>query len=190
MAVFPLFCLYCLIKNKTSLDQPAVKFRFGFFYIGYKPDLFYWEFVIMYRKIFMICLSMINNSAILCKGILVLFLNTYCLIFQTRHQPFIDRRLNNLEGLAIRVSVFTIYGGIFYIQNSFGDIIQLIIFIFIVGINFFFTLVWMRSVILFTLKRFSKNKLLMKMTLIFNNIAHIIEGSILSNSIFNLLKVY
>jgi hypothetical protein len=38
-------------KLKNGLDTQKAKIRYGFLYKGYKKDNFYWEIVIMYRKI-------------------------------------------------------------------------------------------------------------------------------------------
>ena len=44
-------------KESDRLDTDAVKQRFGFLYNGYKRQNYYWEIVIMYRKIFCIFIA-------------------------------------------------------------------------------------------------------------------------------------
>ena len=180
--LFPFFCLFSLMKNKHNLDDTNVKFRFGFFYIGYKPDLFFWEFVIMYRKICTIGVSMINDSAIFSKGALVLLLNTFSLFFHAGKKPFVDRRLNFLEYLAILVSVITIFGGLFYLQDI-GETFQAFIFIFIVLLNSFFTFMWTITVLLHTFKKLARNKFLKKFSSLIGKITSLSQ-SFLSNIIY------
>ena len=134
-----------------------MKFRFGFFYIGYKEKLFFWEFVIMYRKILTICISMIDDSMLFAKGALILLLNFSSLILQTSKMPFTDFQLNFLEASAIKVSLVTIFAGLFYILQYFGDVLQTIIFSIIVAVNCYFTLTWLLLVLRHTMSRYSKN---------------------------------
>ena len=48
----PALCLTLLYtKFKKRLNEVNVKVRFGFLYNGYEKQEYYWEFVIMYRKI-------------------------------------------------------------------------------------------------------------------------------------------
>jgi hypothetical protein len=48
----PSFVLFILIRNRNELTDQNFKQRFGFVYSGYKT--YYWEPVIMFRKIFII----------------------------------------------------------------------------------------------------------------------------------------
>ena len=48
----PAVCLSLLFgKFNQRLSEVNVKVRFGFLYNGYEKQEYYWEFVIMYRKI-------------------------------------------------------------------------------------------------------------------------------------------
>jgi hypothetical protein len=49
------YAIYMMMsKEEKDLETPEVKIMFGFLYSGYKLDVYYWEVIIMYRKI--ICL--------------------------------------------------------------------------------------------------------------------------------------
>jgi len=181
IVVFPLFCLFSLVKNRAHLDQSDMKFRFGFFYIGYKEDYYFWEFVIMYRKIFTICISMINESVIFAKGALVLLLNSISFSIQVSRMPFTDQNLNYLESLSIKVSIVTIFGGLFYIQQSFGDFIQAIIFILIIMINLYFTLAWLSMVLGHAFKKYANNRFIRSFGLFFRRMTSIVNENISSN---------
>jgi hypothetical protein len=56
-AVFPLLALSILIKHKQNLFSYKIKSRFGWLYEGLTPSSYYWEFVMVYRKIILIVLS-------------------------------------------------------------------------------------------------------------------------------------
>lgn len=153
---------------RKKLDSEKIKFRFGFFYIGYNPSLYYWEFVIIYRKIFTICISIVNFS-ILSKAVMILFVNSFCFFFHLSQRPFVDHRLNVLEFLAIFVSILTIYGGLFYLEDSFGEIFQGMVFLAILLVNILFALTWLHTVLLFAVRMYkhSKNKYFLVLTKIF-----------------------
>lgn len=44
------------------MDTDGVKIKYGFLYKGYKRDNYYWEIVIMYRKICCLCVAVFLNN--------------------------------------------------------------------------------------------------------------------------------
>lgn len=50
----PLFAFMLLFKERKRLDTLLARQKFGFLFRGYKQRFYYWEIVIMYRKIFLI----------------------------------------------------------------------------------------------------------------------------------------
>lgn len=61
-------------RVRTRLTKMDVKELYGFLYNGYKKEFFYWEVVIMYRKILMIVIAVIIKS--------------YGVITQVSNEPF------------------------------------------------------------------------------------------------------
>ena len=55
----PLFALFLLIKEKNKLDTVETKQKYGFLFRGYKKRYFYWEIVIMYRKLSLIIITVV-----------------------------------------------------------------------------------------------------------------------------------
>jgi hypothetical protein len=53
-AGIPIFAFLLLNAEKTKLLKIDVKERFGFLYNGYKKKLYFWEVIIMYRKVAMV----------------------------------------------------------------------------------------------------------------------------------------
>lgn len=61
----PAICLFFLWKSRKSLHTVATRLRFGFLFNGYETHTYYWEFVILYRKICIICISVfLGNMSI------------------------------------------------------------------------------------------------------------------------------
>eukprot|EP00350_Pseudokeronopsis_sp_OXSARD2_P000010 CAMPEP_0170550866 /NCGR_PEP_ID=MMETSP0211-20121228/8875_1 /TAXON_ID=311385 /ORGANISM="Pseudokeronopsis sp., Strain OXSARD2" /LENGTH=112 /DNA_ID=CAMNT_0010857657 /DNA_START=806 /DNA_END=1144 /DNA_ORIENTATION=+ len=50
----PCFAFLLMVRVKKQLDKVEIKEKYGFLYRGYKKQYFYWEIVIMYRKILLI----------------------------------------------------------------------------------------------------------------------------------------
>ena len=58
----PLFA-YLLLKNvENTLTKVETKEKFGFLYNGYKKEYYYWEVIIMYRKIIMVVISVVISN--------------------------------------------------------------------------------------------------------------------------------
>ena len=53
----PFFALVMLMRYKDSLTKIETKEMFGFLYNGYKRENYFWEIIIMYRKIIVIFIS-------------------------------------------------------------------------------------------------------------------------------------
>jgi hypothetical protein len=53
----PTFAFILLAREKDKLNKLETKEKFGFLYRGYKKQFFYWESIIMYRKIILIFIS-------------------------------------------------------------------------------------------------------------------------------------
>lgn len=63
----PFFAYVMMFRARKELDTVATKEKFGFLYAGYQQQYFYWEIVIMYRKIAMIFISVfIQPYGVIC----------------------------------------------------------------------------------------------------------------------------
>ena len=101
----------------------------------------------MYRKIITLAITMLPDSQKLAKGVLVLLITTVSLAFHVNERPFIVNKLNEIEYSAILVSTVTIYVGLFYLDDSFGNEMKAFFFITIVFTNIKFFLIWFYYVI-------------------------------------------
>ena len=50
------------MKNRKDLNEKTMNDRFGFLLLGYKSHLFYWEFIIIYRKIAIVLISVFLST--------------------------------------------------------------------------------------------------------------------------------
>lgn len=161
IAIFPLFSLGKLIINSKKLDLPQIKLFFGFFYMGYKPELYFWEFCIMYRKIFAILVTLMPEDMLSTKCYILLLVNAQAVYFQEVKSPFIDKKLNALELKANIASLLTILLGLFF-RIDISITLKITLFFFIILFNSIFLIYWMKFFFLAIVKDLSQHHLIKK----------------------------
>ena len=58
----PLLAFCALYEEKNSLEVKLNKIRFGFLFKGYKKKAYYWEIVVMLRKVILAFISVFMES--------------------------------------------------------------------------------------------------------------------------------
>ena len=53
----PLFAFILLSRKRKRLNVLVVKEKYGFLYNGYKRQYYYWEVIIMYRKLIIVIIA-------------------------------------------------------------------------------------------------------------------------------------
>ena len=157
--IFPLFCLGKLIRNAKKL--PQLKLFFGFLYLGYKPLYYYWEFLIIYRKIFSILVILLPNEMIFFKGCIIFMLNFSSAILQINKEPFTDPTLNKFQVKANLASTFTIFFGLLYLLDI-DDLSKALCFVIIMICNYYFLLSCLKFLFYIVLELIIENKLIKK----------------------------
>eukprot|EP00347_Sterkiella_histriomuscorum_P017868 403347667 len=115
----PFFAFILMLKVKNNLDLIEVREKFGFLYRGYRNDFYYWEIVIMYRKILIIFIAVfVKNFGVIAQALVVFIVLIAFLMTNTEKQPFSTKALNDLETLSLITSMITIYCGIFFVINK------------------------------------------------------------------------
>jgi len=115
----PFFAFTLLTRERETLDKLATKEKFGFLYNGYKKDFYYWEIVIMYRKIAIIFIAVfISSSGVVTQALIVFLLLIIFIVINLKKAPFMTVVLNDLETLSMVTSMVTVYCGLFYISNT------------------------------------------------------------------------
>ena len=71
----PLFGLVLLVLDRQKLETKAVKEKLGFLFRGYTKTFYYWEIIIMYRKVALICISVfVMNVGVIAQALVVFVL--------------------------------------------------------------------------------------------------------------------
>jgi len=105
-----------LFKERKRLDSVQARQMFGFLFRGYKQLFYYWEVVIIYRKVALIFIQVFlvqygNNT----QAVEVFLLLIFLILVSMNKKPFQTEALNNLETVSLVVSMITIFCGIFFI---------------------------------------------------------------------------
>ena len=145
----PLLALLVLISGRNNLTSQEMRIRLGFLYTGYDLKKYYWEFIILYRKILVIAIVVfLSNVSVLIQALAVLFVLIVAFFVHRAHLPYITTTYNKLEEKAILVSAVTLYCGLFYISDSLDFYTKIFLFVVIVGINVHFLSIWCYRVLL------------------------------------------
>mmetsp|Transcript_19548 Transcript_19548/g.35784 ORF Transcript_19548/g.35784 Transcript_19548/m.35784 type:complete len:783 (-) Transcript_19548:1495-3843(-) len=135
----PTMILGFLIYKRQELDSIIMKCRFGFFYNGFRKSHFYWEFLILYRKIIIICLVVfVGNSSIPIQALTIMLLVLFFLYLQYWQKPYTTKALNRMELKAIFVAGVTIYCGLYYLTKNLDQNMKIFLFCFMVFANAYF----------------------------------------------------
>jgi hypothetical protein len=116
----PAYFFIKLYKNRKNFDDKGIITNFGLFFVGLNDKAYFWEIIITNaRKItFIICSTLLSTSTPVLKallGVIILFVQMQLLHY---YVPYIDPRFNNIEHLAIYASIFTVFSGLFFLDNE------------------------------------------------------------------------
>jgi hypothetical protein len=135
----PILVLLYLVRNRRELSEINMKLRFGFLYNGFKQSKFYWEFVIMFRKIIIICIVVfIGNQSIPIQALTLVFLLLNFLVLQYLTRPYANTELNQMEFRSVLVASVTIFCGLYYLTKDLGNVAKVLFFLVMLLVNLYF----------------------------------------------------
>ena len=98
----PAGVLYLMRLDKDKLETINVKQKFGFLINGYKRKFFYWEIILMYRKVLMIFISVfLNGIGLIVQALVMLIVLVIFIQINNLKRPFADRALNEIENFSL-----------------------------------------------------------------------------------------
>ena len=130
----PLVAFILLCKRRKSLEEWETKRYFLMIYQGLRQERFYWEFVNTLRKILILFTIIIfSQISSFYKIITVVILLITFYRLQIWLKPYKRERNNSLERLEMISGMFTIYGGLIFMnENNNQASLDLMVFVFIV----------------------------------------------------------
>jgi hypothetical protein len=106
-----------LAQTTSGQTDPSKHYRvniqqFGFLYAGFKPSEWFWENVVMARKVFIVAITVFLRRNVFDQTYVALFVIYVSLMLQFRYNPFSSRLHNGAEYLSLITTVITLNGGI------------------------------------------------------------------------------
>lgn len=143
----PTLTLLLLVQSKHILNDSSLRLQYSFLYKGYRADWYFWEFVILYRKILLVCVSVfLTTVSIVVQALSMLAVILACLFVQLYVKPFLGTTFNPLELKALLASLITIYAGLYFQTNSTETVVDMALFGLIIIANAVFLLSWLRLI--------------------------------------------
>ena len=106
----PFVAWIILSRNKKDLETIELREKYGFLYNGYKKSYYFWESIIMYRKIMIIFISVfLGRFGTITQALVVFIVLISFLILNIKLKPFAFEVLNDMEMLSITTSILTVY---------------------------------------------------------------------------------
>jgi hypothetical protein len=115
MIIAPLWLFIKLYRNKTKINQTQLLQRYSFIYNGYKGENYYWEFIILIRKVIGISIIVFFGIKSPTLQILfTLFLNSLYLYVHMLYMPYVERKLNVVESFGILTSILLCISSVYF----------------------------------------------------------------------------
>jgi hypothetical protein len=132
----PSFILGFLIKRRSTLHRVSMRGRFGFFYNGFKSTHFYWEFLILYRKIIIIFVVVfLGSESVSVQALSLMLVLLIFLFLQYSQNPYTYEKLNQMELRGILVASITINCGLYYLTKDLGEEAKVVLLVVMVLAN-------------------------------------------------------
>eukprot|EP00347_Sterkiella_histriomuscorum_P014519 403360570 len=141
----PSLALFFLYRKRQNLQDIANLKRYGFLYLGLKEKSFYWEILLHFRKVFLICINVFFTTfkplyrALIGFMLMIIYIETL-----EKIQPYATKEINDLEYKANIAAFLTFYGGLFFISDDLPFGVSVILFMLILLTNVYFWLSWIK----------------------------------------------
>ena len=115
----PVLALFALFKHQDKLDTIEVMEKYAFLYKGYQVKYWYWEAVILARKLALAAMTVfMASSTPFMQGLSAVFIVTMALIVQTTYNPYESDTLNRLEAFGLLCGAMTLYLGLWTFEEE------------------------------------------------------------------------
>ena len=156
-----------MIKLRKKLHLDKYKIIFGYLSNGYKRNAFYWEFVILYRKIILISISVfLSLESTIVQALTMIISLIISIYFQYSKNPYCRNELNQIEIKSLLIATVTIYSSLYFLPESIPQGYIIIVSALIVLGNSYFFISWIyfmsKAVIEMAIKIFPSFKYALK----------------------------
>jgi len=142
---------------RNHLADPSVKQRFRFLYEGYAKHAYFWEFVIIVRKILLVAIVVFLKSENFRSVFSGIWLLLIALLVHIWVSPYQEPSLEVLESSTLCVLLATLLFGLFALADDFTESEQTFATVVILGVNILMTAVLTVVLIYLYYNMISKN---------------------------------
>jgi hypothetical protein len=142
------FFIVLIVKLRRRLHELDIAVIMNYFMRGYQETYFYWEFVILTRKLCLILIgTLLATYSSLLRGATGFSVMGIALFLQYRTAPLNTPTLNYTEYTAMIANTVTLYAGMFFATDARDNLtFNVILLILTMGINLFFIIYWVKNV--------------------------------------------
>mmetsp|Transcript_43921 Transcript_43921/g.101541 ORF Transcript_43921/g.101541 Transcript_43921/m.101541 type:complete len:1304 (-) Transcript_43921:114-4025(-) len=117
---FPLSMFIVISRGRKigAFNNPAFMHRFGFFYIRFDDDYWYWEFVLMLRKLIVVYGAMFLNEYTLIQTGLAMVVLFISVIAQDYTRPYKNEVGDNLDFVLTMCLHFLLFDGLLFFAGE------------------------------------------------------------------------
>lgn len=127
----PATAFFLLYRNRAKLRTPLFRARLGFLYDGYTPVHYFWESVVVTRKVFLVVIAIFGSADPFLSAYFGSVLLIVSLVTHVRAQPYREAGLNRLETVSLACTLATQMSTICYWHRPDWDTVLTIAMIFI-----------------------------------------------------------
>jgi len=128
LILVPCLALGILIKHRRQATSKQVLARFGFLYFGYRKERFYWEFVVLTRKLLLlVSLIALDFDSLYLKIYLFLTILVFSYIIQARMHPYANNELNQLEQISLLSAGTICFCGLYFVNSKRNQVLDIVI---------------------------------------------------------------
>ena len=102
----PIAALYTIFLNRHRLEHRRIRSTFGFLFEGYRPKMFFWEFVVLLRKIMVLAVALFWDDAFL-QSVVAMFVLIVSIVVHMACWPYEEAFLNIAELFSL-LTLFTL----------------------------------------------------------------------------------
>lgn len=128
--VLPLILFIKIRTHKKRLQDLKFAAKYSFVLQGLKNNRYYWEFVVLFRKVLLIVAStLFSFLSKKSQAFAVIFVISVFAFLQIKYQPYLDKIINRAELLSL-ISLYSLaFCGIFFIKGNKSEELGRILFI-------------------------------------------------------------
>eukprot|EP00347_Sterkiella_histriomuscorum_P015814 403355584 len=132
-----------LRKNRYRLGNVDFQAKFKTLCQGLRSDCYYWEFVNIFRKIFLVFINVFLQTQIsLFKAMVSMLVLGIIYRIQTQINPYRNAMMNKLERREMIASIVCFYGSLFFINDEIQDGVRIVTLVLIILTNLWFLMLW------------------------------------------------